>query len=82
MKNDEDAEMKFPYRILNDLSRKLKVAEDVIGNMLAEREALHCAKDDEINILKQKITVLTCENNRYHLAISNCTFCASGDADT
>merc|ERR1719431_2164052 len=30
-------------------------------------------------MLKHKISELTHENNRYHLAISNCTFCASDD---
>ena len=81
VKKDVNVEM-FPYRILNDLSKKLKAAEAVIANGVAEREALACVKDDEINNLKQRISKLTYENNRYHLAISNCTFCASDDADT
>ena len=83
VKKEENVVEKFPYRVLNDLSKKLKAAEATIASMLAEREALHCAKakDDEINILKQKISDLTYENNRYHLAISNCTFCASDDPD-
>ena len=37
-KNDENVE-RFPYRVLNDLSKKLKVAEATIANMLAERES-------------------------------------------
>ena len=78
MKNDENVE-RFPYRIFLDLSKKLKVAEATISNLLAEREALECVKDDEVNKLKHKISELTHENNRYHLAISNCTFCASDD---
>ena len=62
--SDENVE-KFPYRIFNDLSKKLKYAEVTIAKMLAEREALEDVKDDEINILKQKISDLTYENNRY-----------------
>ena len=80
VKNEDDVE-KFPYRIFNDLSKKLKDAEVTVSKMLAEREALEDVKDDEINILKQKISDLTYENNRYHLSISNCTFCVSDDPD-
>ena len=47
--------------------------------MLGEREAHEDVKNDEINTLKQKISELAYKNNRYHLAISNCTFCASDD---
>ena len=72
---------KFPYRIFLDLSEKLKVAEATITKMLAEREALECDKDDEVKNLKQRISELTHENNRYHLAISYCTVCAPDDAD-
>ena len=75
---EENVAEKFPYRVFNDLSKKLKAAEATIANML-EREALHSAKDDKINILKQKISDLTYENNRYHLAISYCTVCTSDD---
>ena len=31
--------------------------------------------------LKKEVAELVIENNRYHLAISNCTFCASDDPD-
>ena len=75
---EENVAEKFPYRVFNDLSKKLKAAEATIANML-EREALHSAKDDVINNLKQKISDLTYENNRYHLAISYCTVCTSDD---
>ena len=81
MKNHENTETKFPYRILLDLSERLKVAEATITKMLAEREALECDKDDEVKNLKQRISELTHENNRYHLAISYCTVCAPDDAD-
>ena len=64
MKNDEDAEMKFPYRILNDLSKKLKVAEATISKMLGEREARENVENDKINNLKRKISELAYENNR------------------
>ena len=36
----------------------------------------------EITQLKQNVAELVFENNRYHLAISNCTFCAADDVDT
>ena len=81
VKKDENVE-KFPYRIFNDLTKKLKDAEAAIANMLAEREALEYVKNDEINNLKQRILELTYENNRYHLAISNCTFCAPDDSES
>ena len=81
VQKDEDAEMKFPYRILNDLSKKLKVAEATIAKMLGEREARENVENDQINNLKQKISELAYENNRYHLAISNCTFSVSDDDD-
>ena len=104
VKNDENVD-KFPYRILNDLSKKLKVAEATIASLLAEcesnrsnpkllgdvgilavktvpYEALEDAKDDEIKYLKRRISELTYANNRYHLTISNCTFCVSDDANT
>ena len=81
VQQDDDAEMKFPYRILNDLSKKLKVAEATIAKMLGEREARENVENDLINNLKRKISELAYENNRYHLAISNCTFCASDDPD-
>ena len=67
VKNDENVD-KFPYRIFNDLSKKLNVAESTITNMLAEREALENTKYDEFNNLRQRISELTYENNRYHLA--------------
>ena len=38
-------------------------------------------KNEEVNKLNQQILELTYQNNRYHLAISNCTFCASDDPD-
>ena len=143
-KNDENVE-RFPYRVLNDLSKKLKVAEATIANMLAEREsnrsdqnlptlhdqsqqtwspelvnrsqqtapatfvddsvqtpvipftnlsvktelideelgpdssevATNVALQAENDELKKKVAELVFENNRYHLSISNCTFCSS-----
>ena len=47
--------------------------------MLGEREAREDVMNNEIKNLKLKISELAYENNRYHLAISNCTFCASDD---
>ena len=36
----------------------------------------------EVNQLKKKVAELVFVNNRYHLALSNCTFCASDDPDS
>ena len=107
VKKEENVAEKFPYKILNDLAKKMKVAEDKIASMLAENESHRCeqtksdnvcnqvvkeepqdasedAKDNTIRSLKQRISELelTHENNRYHLAISNCTFCASDEPDS
>ena len=81
VKKDENVVI-FPYRILNDLSKKLNVAEAAIMKMSAEREALESVKNEEINKLKQQILELTHQNNRYHLAISYCTVCATDAADS
>ena len=81
VKSDKNVEV-FPYRILNDLSKKLNVAEAAIMKMSAEREALESVKNEEINKLKQQILELTHQNNRYHLAISYCTVCATDAADS
>ena len=54
VKKDENVVI-FPYRILNDLSKKLNVAEAAIMKMSAEREALESVKNEEINKLKQQI---------------------------
>jgi len=78
VKSDEHVEV-FPYRILNDLSKRLKVAEATIVKMLAAREALENEKNDEVNNLKKQISDLVYENNRYHLSISYCTVCTSDD---
>jgi len=76
VKNDENIE-RFPYRILNDLSSKLKVAEATMMKMFAEREALENFKNEEIYKLKQQISHLVYESNRYHLSKSYCTVCTS-----
>ena len=52
VKSDEHVEV-FPYRILNDLSKRLKVAEATIEKMLAAHEALENWKNDEVNNLKK-----------------------------
>ena len=44
VKNVENAAEMFPYRILNDLSKRLKVAEATLVKMLAAREALENEK--------------------------------------
>ena len=36
----------------------------------------------EVNQLKKKMAELVFVNNRYHLALSNCTFCASDEPDS
>ena len=48
VKNDENIVEKFPYRILNDLSKKLKNAEVTIAKILAERKALEDVKNEEV----------------------------------
>ena len=78
VKSDEHVEV-FPYRILNDLSKRLKVAEATIMKMLAAREALENEKNEEVHNLKKQISDLVYENNRYHLSISYCTVCTSDD---
>ena len=49
MKSDEHDEV-FPYRILNDLSKRLKVAEATIMKMLAARIALENEKNEDKNL--------------------------------
>jgi len=78
VKSDEHVEV-FPYRILNDLSKRLKLAEATIVKMLAAHEALENEKNDEVNNLKKQISHLVYENNRYHLSKSCCTVCTSDD---
>ena len=93
--------MSFPYKILNDISAKLKAAEanveevrkhyeakiTVIVNEYEEKLIKHVenepeiengkeAVDDEVGQLKNKVSQLTFENNRYHLMLSNCTMCS------
>ena len=80
---------KFPYKILNDLAKKLKAAEDQIirernlyENKIAfmlEIESSRDALKDDVVKLKQRISDLVFENNRYHLSISYCTVCTSDD---
>ena len=85
----ENVGKKFPYRILNDLTTKLKAAEDKIiedrkfyeakiANILDEiessRDACKVILNGDVAKLKLRISDLVYENNRYHLAISNCTF--------
>ena len=41
VESDENAKM-FPYRILNDLSKQLKSAEEKIAALLEERESRRC----------------------------------------
>ena len=76
------AASKFPYRILNDLSTKLKAAEDKliqdkklyeakIADMLDEiessRDASKVILNDEVAKLELRISDLVYENNRYQL---------------
>ena len=75
VESDENVVKKFPYKILNDLAKKLKAAEEQI----IEERKFYEAKDIEICQLKQTIADLAYENNRYHLALSYCTVCTSDD---
>ena len=53
VENDGNTE-KFPYRILNDLSKKLKSAEDKIATLLDERESYQMS----CNVCNQAVLVL------------------------
>ena len=75
VESDKNVEKKFPYKILNDLAKKLKAAEEQI----IEERKFYEAKDVEICQLKQTIAEFAFENNRYHLALSYCTVCTSDD---
>ena len=70
---------KFPYRIFNDLSKKLKAAEEELVNAKKfyetkitkmfddfefNRDASKENLNDEVGKLKQRISELTHENNR------------------
>ena len=57
-----------------DLLDEIESSRDASKDMLKE--------DDAITKFKQRISDLVYENNRYHLAISNCTFCASDKPDS
>ena len=57
-----------------DLLDEIESSCDASKDMLKE--------DDAITKFKQRISDLVYENNRYHLAISNCTFCASDKSDS
>ena len=51
-------------------THELKPTED-------DLEVFNCKKeDDEIGHLKKKVALLTYENNRYHVMLSNCTMCS------
>ena len=86
--NDETENVmkKFPYKALHDLAMKLKAAE---GELVKQRKfyetkianmfEIKSSHDNDVAKLKQVISDLVYENNRYHLALSNCTFCSSDD---
>ena len=88
--NVGNVEKKFPYKIFNDLAMKLRAAENKIieerkhyeakiANML-EIELSRDALENDVAKLKQRISDLVYENNRYHLSISYCTVCATDAA--
>ena len=73
--NVGNVEKKFPYKIFNDLAMKLRAAEDKIieerkhyeakiANML-EIELSRDALENDVAKLKQRISDLGYENNRY-----------------
>ena len=47
-----------------------------------EEDALENEDNDEVLQLKRRVAELTFTNNRYHLALSNCTFCVSDNDDS
>ena len=88
--NVGNVEKRFPYKIFNDLAMKLRAAENKIieerkhyeakiANML-EIELSRDALENDVAKLKQRISDLVYENNRYHLSISYCTVCATDAA--
>ena len=48
----------------------------------SSKVAAAVALQAEVDQLKKEVAALVFMNNRYHLAISNCTFCVSADANT
>ena len=47
------------------------------------RQTQLASRDEyELEQLKQKVSSLVYENNRYHIPISNCTVCVPGDDDS
>ena len=94
--------MSFPYKIMNDLTAKVRAAEDQIlqerkyfeskiAKIVEEYEEKLQARvpidanallQDEVYKLRRTVADLVHSNNRYHLAVSNCTHCVSEDAMT
>ena len=56
--------------------------ENVCVKAVANNAEVVAALQAQVDQLKQDVAELVFQNNRYHLAVSNCTFCASDVADT
>ena len=89
VKKEENVVERFPYKILNDLAKKLKAAEDKIASMLSESDETQlgnvCNQADQVAVPDEtskdvKDHIICSLKQRYHLAISYCTVCASDAA--
>ena len=79
--NFSDNSRQTPTISFADLSVQTEPIDEKLGPDSAEIVAV-VALQAQVEQLKKEVAELVFQNNRYHLAISNCTFCASDDADT
>ena len=79
--NFSDNSMQTPTISFADLSVQTEPIDEELGPDGAEVVAV-VTLQAQVELLKKEVAELVFQNNRYHLAISNCTFCASDDADT
>ena len=77
--NFSDDSMQTPAISFADLPVQTEPIDEELGPDGAEAVAV-VALQAQLEQLKKEVAELVFENNRYHFAISNCTFCASDDA--
>ena len=65
-----------------DLYHSLTQSNDEEAVADSSNVAAAVALQAEVDQLKNEVAALVLMNNRYHLAISNCTFCVSADVNT
>ena len=66
-------------QILANSNADLSVQTESFNEQLVAEAAAAVALRVEVDQLKKELAALVFMNNRYHLAISNCTFCALDD---